>query len=140
MWREHWEETAKMRLERFDLEHAIELYLTACRGESKQPNTVVVYQETLEMFLGVAREVRFAGDVRSITTEHIYKWPGWVKDRGVTDQTLHRRHCEAKFVFVWLQRIGVIAANPFDPIKSVQIPQKVVDAIKLEHIRKLLNA
>ena len=43
-------------------------------------------------------------------------------------------------MFVWLGRIGVIEANPFDPIKNVKIPQKVVQPIKPEHIRKLLEA
>jgi integrase/recombinase XerC/integrase/recombinase XerD len=63
-----------------------------------------------------------------------------VKDREVSDETLHRRHREAKFIFVWLERLGVIDANPFDPIKNVQIPHKVVEAIRPEHIRKLLDA
>jgi site-specific recombinase XerC len=133
-------EVREMTLDDHSLGHAIELYLTACRVEGKQPNTVVAYRETLMMFLGVAQEMGFAGDVRAITTEHIYQWLGWVKDREVTDETLHRRHREAKFVFVWLQRIRVIDANPFDPIKNVQIPKKVVEPIKPEHIRKLLNA
>ena len=129
-----------MTLDGYDLGHAIELYLTACRVEGKQPNTVVAYRETLMMFLGVAGKMGFAHDVRAITTEHIYQWLGWVKDRGVTDETLHRRHREAKFIFVWLIRLGVVDANPFDPIKNVQIPKRVVQAIKPEHIRKMLNA
>ena len=129
-----------MRLESYDLEHAIEVYLTAVAVEGKSPNTVVAYRETLEMFLRVAEGHGFAGDVRKITPEHIYKWLGWVKDRGVTDDTLHRRHREARFLFVWLERLGVIEANPFEHIKNVKIPQKVVQPIKAEHIRKLLNA
>ena len=129
-----------MTLDDHSLEHAMELYLTACRVEGKQPNTLVAYRETLQMFLGVAREQGFAEDVRAITTEHVYGWLGWVKDRGVTDETLHRRHREARFIFVWLGRIGVTDANPFDPVKNVRIPEKVVQPIKLEHIRKLLDA
>jgi len=63
-----------MSLENWTLGHAIEVYLTRCEVEGLSPNTVVVYQETLEQFLEVAKEHRFAEDVRKITPEHIYTY------------------------------------------------------------------
>ena len=68
-----------MMLEDYGLEHAIEVYLTRCRVEGLSPNTVVVYQETLEQFLRVAKEKGCAHDVRKITPEHIYTYLSWVR-------------------------------------------------------------
>jgi len=108
--------------------------------EGKSPNTVVAYRETLEQFLRVAKEQGFADDVRTITPEHIYKFLVWVRKRGVSDCTQHRRHREVRFLFVWLERLGYVEQNPFKHIKNLRLPQKVIRPISPEDIRKLLGA
>ncbi|MGB3904764.1 MAG: tyrosine-type recombinase/integrase [Anaerolineae bacterium] len=128
-----------MTLENHSLEHAIEVYLLRTDVEGKSPNTVVAYRETLGMFLEVAREQGFAGDVGYITAEHIYAYLGWVKDRGVSDHTRHRRFREARFLFVWLERIGAIEENPFKHIRNIRLPQKVIQPFSPEEIRRMLE-
>jgi len=91
-----------MTLEDWSLEHAIEVYLTRCDVEGLSPNTVVAYRETLQQFLRVAKEHRFAEDVRKITPDHIYAYLAWVRKRGVSDHTQHRGHREVRFLFVWV--------------------------------------
>jgi len=129
-----------MTLKDYSLEHVIEVYLTRCEVEGLSPNTVVVYQETLEQFLGVAKEDGFAGDVRTITPEHIYTYLSWVRKRGVFDHTQHRRHREVRFLFVWLERLGYVEQNPFKHIKNIKLPQKVIRPMSAEDIQKLLSA
>jgi site-specific recombinase XerD len=96
---EHRGSDGTMALEDWSLEHAIEVYLTRCEVEGKSPNTVVAYRETLGQFLDVARQQGFADDVRKMAPEHIYAYLAWVRDRGVSDHTLHRRHREVRFLF-----------------------------------------
>jgi len=127
-------------LENHNLEHAIEVYLLRTDVEGKSPNTVVAYRETLMQFLQVAKEHGFEHDVREITPEHIYTWLGWVKDRGVSDHTRHRRFREARFLFVWLERIEVIDGDPFQHIRNIKLPQKVIRPISAGDIQKMLNA
>jgi len=129
-----------MTLEDWNLEHAIEVYLRRCRAERLSPNTVVAYRETLRQFLRVAKEQGFADDIRKITPEHIYKFLSWVRKRGVSDHTQHRRHREVRFLFVWLERLGYVKANPFKHIKNLRLPQKVIRPISAEDIQKLLSA
>ena len=129
-----------MTLENHSLEHAIEVYLLRTDVEGKSPNTVVAYRETLIQFLHVAKEHGFAHDVREIAPEHIYTWLASVKARGVSDHTRHRRFRETRFLFVWLERIGVIEKNPFEHIKNIKLPQKVIRPISAADIQKLLNA
>jgi len=129
-----------MTLENYSLEHATEVYLARCEVEGLSPNTVVAYRETLEQFLTVAREHRFADDVRKITPEHIYTYLAWVRKRGVSDHTQHRRHREVRFLFVWLERLGYVKENPFKHIRNLKLPQKVIRPVSAEDIRKLLNA
>jgi len=129
-----------MTLENWSLEHAIEVYLTRCEVEGKSPNTVAAYRETLEQFLTVAKEHAFADDVRKISPEHIYTYLAWVRKRGVSDHTQHRRHREVRFLFVWLETLGYVKANPFKHIRNIKLPQKVIRPVSAEDIRKLLEA
>jgi len=129
-----------MTLEDWSLGHAIEVYLTRCEVEGLSPNTVVAYRETLEQFLEVAKEGGFADDVRKIAPEQIYTYLSWVRKRGVSDHTLHRRHREVRFLFVWLERLGYVKGNPFEHIRNLKLPQKVIRPISAEDIQKLLSA
>ena len=95
--------------------------------EGKSPNTVVAYREMLEQFLEVARAKGFAHDVREITSEHIYQFLGWAQARGVSDFTQHRRHRKVRFLFVWLERLGVIEENPLKHIRNPKFTEKVIN-------------
>jgi len=130
----------KMTLENYSLAHAIEVYVTRCEVEGLSPNTVVAYRETLEQFLQVAKKHGFADDVTKIAPEHIYTYLAWVRNRGVSDHTQHRRHREVKFLFVWLERLGYVKANPFEHVKNLQLPPKVIRPISAQDIQKLLSA
>jgi len=131
---------SRMTLKDHSLEHAIEVYLTRCEVEGKSPNTVVAYRETLGQFLEVAREQGFADDLREITMEHIYSFLTWVRDRGVSEYTQHRRHREVRFLFVWLERLGYIQENPFRHIRNLKLPQKVINPFTQDEIQRLPTA
>jgi len=128
-----------MSLENWTLEHAIEVYLRCCEVEGLSLNTVAAYRETLEQFLRVAKDGGFGDDVREIAPEHIYTYLSWVRKRGVSDHTQHRRHPEVRFLFVWLERWGYVKGNPFEHIKNLKLPQKVIRPIPPEDIQKLLR-
>ncbi len=122
------------------LKHAIVSYLRRCELEGKSPNTVVAYRETLLQLLVVAEAEEFAGDVRKVTPEDIDSYLAWVMARGVCDEPRHRRFREARFLFVWLLRTGLIKHNPFQYLRNIKMPRRIVLPMRAEDIGKLLAA
>ena len=113
-----------MALESYRLRDVVELYLTRCDVEGKRPNTVIAYRETLGQFLAAAEDLGLPDDVREITSEHIYKFLGWVKARDVSLETRHRRFREVRHMFVWLWRVGYIDTNPFEHMQNLSCRRK----------------
>jgi len=121
------------------LEALIDLYLVRCQVEGKSPNTVTAYAETLKLFRRIAAEEGFPEDARAITPGHIYAYLGRIADSGVSLETRHRRHREARFLFSWLERMDYIEENPFARIKNVRLPQKIVEPFSPEEVARILG-
>ncbi len=51
---------------------------------------------------------------------------GWVRDRGVSTGTQHRRQREVKAFFSWCRRMDYVEENPFMRVPMVRREQKVV--------------
>ena len=57
---------------------------------------------------------------------HVYLFMGWVRDRGVSAGTQHRRQREVKAFFSWCRRMDYVEENPFMRVPMVRREQKVV--------------
>ena len=77
----------------------IPLYLTACSVEGKTERTVQSYAETLRQFTTAVIQLDLPTEVAEFLPAHVYLFLGWVKDRGVTLGTQHRRQREVKAFF-----------------------------------------
>ena len=51
---------------------------------------------------------------------------GWVRERGVSAGTQHRRQREVKAFFSWCRRMDYVEENPFMRVPMVRREQKVV--------------
>jgi site-specific recombinase XerD len=65
---------------------------------------------------------------------------GWVKDRGVTVGTQHRRQREVKAFFSWCMRMDYVEENPFMRVPMVRREQKVIQPFSKDDINRLLEA
>ena len=77
-------------------EEAVPLYLTACTVEGKTDRTVQSYAETLRQFRRAVDQLQLPNSVRVFGPAHVYLFMGWVRDRGVSAGTQHRRQREVK--------------------------------------------
>ena len=125
-------------MERF--EEAVPLYLTACTVEGKTERTVQSYAETLRHFRRAVGELQVPSSVNAFGPAHVYLFMGWVRDRGVSAGTQHRRQREVKAFFSWCRRMGYLEENPFMRVPMVRREQKVVQPFSKEDITALLGA
>ena len=121
-------------------EEAVPLYLKACEVEGKTERTVQSYAETLRHFSRAVGELQLPNSVRDFGPAHVYLFMGWVRDRGVSAGTQHRRQREVKAFFSWCRRMGYIEENPFMRVPMVRREQKVIQPFSKEDITALLGA
>jgi len=101
----------------------IPLYLTACAVEGKTERTVQSYAETLRHFMSAIAQLDLPHEVPQFQAAHVYLFMGWVKDRGVTSGTQHRRQREVKAFFSWCRRMGHLDDNPFMRVRHLGDPR-----------------
>ena len=116
------------------------LYLTACGVEGKTERTVQSYAETLKQFASAVVKLNLSAEAAAFLPAHVYLFLGWVKDRGVTPGTQHRRQREVKAFFSWCRRMGFIDENPFMRVPMVRRESKLVQPFSADDVRLLLDA
>ena len=118
----------------------IPLYLTACTVEGKTDRTVQSYAETLRQFQRAVRELGLPDSVAAFRPAHVYLFMGWVRERGVSAGTQHRRQREVKAFFSWCRRMDYVEENPFMRVPMVRREQKVVQPFSKDDLTTLLAA
>ena len=108
------------------LDQLIPLYLTACTVEGKTDRTVQSYAETLRQFRRAVDKLDLPVSIEAFGPAHVYLFMGWVRERGVSAGTQHRRQREVKAFFSWCRRMDYVEENPFMRVPMVRREQKVV--------------
>ncbi len=121
-------------------EEAVPLYLKACEVEGKTERTVQSYAETLRHFIRAVDQLQLPISVRAFGPAHVYLFMGWVRDRGVSAGTQHRRQREVKAFFSWCRRMDYVEENPFMRVPMVRREQKVVQPFSKDDLTTLLAA
>ena len=85
----------------------------ACEVEGKTERTVQSYAETLRHFRRAVDQLQLPDSVAAFGPAHVYLFMGWVRDRGVSAGTQHRRQREVKAFFSWCRRMDYLEENPF---------------------------
>ena len=81
-----------------------------------------------------------AGGCGSFGPAHVYLFMGWVRERGVSAGTQHRRQREVKAFFSWCRRMDYVEENPFMRVPMVRREQKVVQPFSKDDLTTLLAA
>ena len=118
----------------------VPLYLKACEVEGKTDRTVQSYAETLRHFRRAVDQLHLPNSVRAFRPAHVYLFMGWVRDRGVSAGTQHRRQREVKAFFSWCRRMDYVEENPFMRVPMVRREQKVVQPFSKDDLTTLLAA
>ena len=122
------------------LDQLIPLYLTACEVEGKTDRTVQSYAETLRQFRCAVDKLDLPGSIEAFGPAHVYLFMGWVRERGVSAGTQHRRQREVKSFFSWCRRMDYVDENPFMRVPMVRREQKVVQPFSKDDVTTLLAA
>ena len=94
------------------LEQLVPLYLKACEAEGKTERSVQSYAETLRHFIRAVDQLQLPNSVRAFGPAHVYLFMGWVRERGVSAGTQHRRQREVKAFFSWCRRMDYVDGEP----------------------------
>ncbi len=122
------------------LDEIAPLYLKACEVEGKTDRTVQSYAETLRQFHRAVHALDLSDSVDAFQPAHVYLFMGWVRDRGVSAGTQHRRQREVKAFFSWCRRMGYVDENPFMRVPMVRRELKLVQPFAKDDIERLLAA
>ena len=122
------------------LDQLIPLYLTACTVEGKTDRTVQSYAETLRQFRRAVDKLDLLVSIEAFGPAHVYLFMGWVRERGVSAGTQHRRQREVKAFFSWCRRMDYVGENPFMRVPMVRREQKVVQPFSKDDVTTLLAA
>ena len=115
-------------------------FLTACTVEGKTNRTVQSYAETLRHFIRAVDQLQLPDSAGAFGPAHVYLFMGWVRERGVSAGTQHRRQREVKAFFSWCRRMDYVEENPFMRVPMVRREQKVVQPFSKEDITAFLGA
>ena len=122
------------------LDQLIPLYLTACTVEGKTDRTIQSYAETLRHFRRAVDQLQLPASAKAFGPAHVYLFMGWVRERGVSAGTQHRRQREVKAFFSWCRRMDYVEENPFMRVPMVRREQKVVQPFSKDDLTTLLAA
>ena len=116
----------------------VDLYLIRCEIEAKSTATVAAYRWTLGRFMRSVRSNRFPLEARMINREHIYQYLGEFSNYSA--DTKHRYFREVRCFFNWLVELEYIEQSPFQGMKNVRLPQKIIQPFSQADIQALLAA
>ena len=121
------------------VEDGIELLIEDKRSQNCTPRTVRFYHEKLAKFQaycigkGVER-------VDNIEPAFIRKYLVHLQDEGHNPGGVHAHFRAIKTFFIWIEDEYDDFKNPIRKVKTPHVPKKVLDAIPLSDIKKLLAA
>ena len=115
----------------------VDLYILRCEIEGKSPATVIAYRWTLGRFLAVLSEDVAPTDPRLITREHLYQYLGRFIDRAA--DTRHRYYREVRCFFNWLVDSAYLERSPFQGMKNIRVPQRIVRPFTANDVALLLD-
>lgn len=110
----------------------VQEFLSECVIEGKTKATIAAYQQSLKRFI---EHIELAGEkpdrqgVISFLTSL----------SGLEPETRHRYFRESRRFFNWAVDRGLLEENPFDGLKNVRLPEKLVKPFSTTDVNKMLR-
>jgi integrase/recombinase XerC len=125
---------------------ALRQFLMYCEVErAYSPRTVDSYRLALEQFADCLQEFYSApgGElpaIETITVGDIRAFPGWLHDKGHSNNTLRMKIAAVKSLFKFCLKRGIIASNPSAIVSSPKHEKKLPSFLQPAEVDDLMNA
>ena len=115
-------------------------FLLDCQMRNLSPRTIHSYGVYVSDFLKYAEGEHGITEIREVTPDIIKRWMVAQMDRGVAAITVAGRYTDLHSFFGYLQREGILEANPIKKVRPPKYTSKIVQTFSEEDIRRLLGA
>ncbi|MRI00410.1 tyrosine-type recombinase/integrase [Kriegella sp. EG-1] len=88
-------------------------------------HTVNAYQKDIEIFANFCKTEYAIEDIDCINYSIVRSWVVALVDDDVSNRSINRKTASLKSYFKFLQRIGLIEANPLSKHKALKTPKKI---------------
>ena len=112
-------------------------YLATSRGLAR--NTLDAYGRDLVVLTEFLSR-RGRGDPRSLRTEDLVDYLGWLRARELRPASVARRLSAARGWMRFLESAGTISRNPAESVRSARLPRRLPRPWTREDVRRLLDA
>ncbi len=131
----------------------LDTYQIQARTEGKSPNTIRIYTTALNILRRFLERKGYSTDVTRIGLEEIREFIGYLQNtrafmehpytgpqkKGLTGHTINCYLRAIRAFWSWLVTEEIIGLNPFDRIKILKPPKKVIIPFSEDQIRALLS-
>jgi integrase/recombinase XerC len=121
---------------RYQLERYV-TYMIAERNAS--PYTVRNYEREIEEFMEFARG-QGVGSWHSVDLPLLRRWLAWLTTQGFARASIARRVSELRSFYRFLQREGVVEANPLLGLSAPKVPRRLPRYLNVQETMALLAA
>jgi site-specific recombinase XerD len=121
---------------------ALQQFLAYCEVErAYSPRTVDGYRLALEQFADCIQEFyNELPHIETLTVNDIRAFPGWLHDKGHSNNTLRMKIAAVKSLFKFCLKRGIIASNPSAIIASPKHEKKLPSFLQPAEVNELMNA
>lgn len=118
---------------------SIDRYEVYLKNERKMSaNTVQAYVRDIRHFADFVRD-RGLADVSDASNAEVVAYLMNLKTAGRSQSTVNRKLASIRIFFEFLQRDGLVRANPAHEIKSPKIEKKEIEFLSIEEIERLMS-
>lgn len=103
-------------------------------------NTIAAYRNDLAQLEGFVKK-EFAGELPwgNVTSDHVVRYVGELRERGYKDATVARKVAATKSFFGFLAAEGMIGNDPTENLKSPQVGKSLPRALTPREVDELLE-
>lgn len=116
-------------------EDLLDAYLAAKEVEGRSAKTMALYAYTIRRLMEHANT-----DTRHVTVYHIRAFLMAEKKRGISESTINGNRSVFSSYFGWLQKEGLIQANPCANLGAIKCPKVVREPYSAEDLERLREA
>lgn len=102
-------------------------------------HTINAYKTDLDQFLAFLGHSQEEFPITEVNYQQIRKWVVALMDAGLSAKSVNRKLSTLKSFFKFLQKSGIVSANPMARITGPKVPKRLPEFVDESSMRTLLN-